>query len=66
LNVHRASDITQIKIHRAEQLVPHPSPSEVEIAIAKLKKFKLPGSDKILAELIQAGGETLQSDKGMV
>jgi hypothetical protein len=35
-----------------------PSP-EVEIAIAKLKKCKLPGSDQIPAELIQAGGETL-------
>jgi hypothetical protein len=33
----------------------------VEIAIAKLKKFKLPGSDHILAELIQAGGEALLS-----
>jgi hypothetical protein len=42
-------------------LVPEPSPSEVEIAIAKLKKCKLSGSDQILAELIQAGGETLQS-----
>jgi hypothetical protein len=33
----------------------------VEIAIAKLKKFKSPGSDEILAELIQAGGEILLS-----
>jgi hypothetical protein len=30
---------------------------EVEIAIAKLKKYKSPGSDEILAELIQAGSE---------
>jgi hypothetical protein len=28
---------------------------EVDIAIAKLKKYKSPGSDKIPAELIQAG-----------
>jgi hypothetical protein len=35
------------------------SSPEVEIAIAKLKRFKSPGSDQILAELIQAGGETL-------
>jgi hypothetical protein len=34
---------------------------DVEIAVAKLKKYKLPGSDEILAELIQAGGETLPS-----
>jgi hypothetical protein len=31
----------------------------VEIAIAKLKKYKSPGSDQIPAELIQAGGELL-------
>jgi hypothetical protein len=34
-----------------------PSPSEVETAIVKLKKYKSPGSDQILAELIQAGEE---------
>jgi hypothetical protein len=33
----------------------------VEIAIAKLKKYKSPGSDQILAELIQARGEILLS-----
>jgi hypothetical protein len=27
-----------------------------------LKKYKSPGSDQILAELIQAGGETLWSE----
>jgi hypothetical protein len=40
-------------------LAPDPSPSEYEIAIAKLKKHKSPGCDRIPAELIQAGGETL-------
>jgi hypothetical protein len=35
---------------------------EVETATAKLKKYKSPGSDQIPAELIQAGGETLQSE----
>jgi hypothetical protein len=34
---------------------------EVELAIAKLKKNKSPGSDQIPAELIQAGGEMLLS-----
>jgi hypothetical protein len=43
----------------AEPLVPGPSHLEVEIAIAKLKKYKLPGSDEIPAEVIQAGGEIL-------
>jgi hypothetical protein len=41
----------------AEPLVPGPSRLEVEIAIAKLKKYKSPGSDEIPVELIQAGGE---------
>jgi hypothetical protein len=33
----------------------------VEIAVAKLKKYKFPGSDQILT-MIQAGGETLLSE----
>jgi hypothetical protein len=39
LNVHRISDIRQIEIHTDEQLLPGPSPSENEIAIAKFKMF---------------------------
>jgi hypothetical protein len=42
-------------------LVQGHSPIEVEIAIAKLKKYKSPGTCLTAAELIQAGGETLQS-----
>jgi hypothetical protein len=61
LNVHNVSDIEQIEVHMAEPLVPGPSHLEVEIAIAKLKKYKLLGSDEILAELIQAGGKILLS-----
>jgi hypothetical protein len=34
---------------------------EVEIAVAKLKKYKSPDSDEIPAELIQAGGKMLLS-----
>jgi hypothetical protein len=41
-------------------LVPGPIHLEVEIAIAKLKKYKSPPSDQIPEELIQAG-ETLLS-----
>jgi hypothetical protein len=59
LNVHNVSDVRQIEVHTAEPLVPGPNHLEVEIAIAKLKKYKLPGSDQILAELIQAGGKIL-------
>jgi hypothetical protein len=54
---HNASDVRQTELHMAEPLVPGPSRFEVEIAIAKLKKYKTPGSDQIPAELIQAGGE---------
>jgi hypothetical protein len=61
LNVHNVSDVRQIEVHTAEPLVPGPSGPEVEIAIAKLKKYKSLGSDQILAELIQARGEILLS-----
>jgi hypothetical protein len=40
-------------------LLPDPCPFEVEIAVAKLKNCKFPGSDKITAVLIEAG-ETLR------
>jgi hypothetical protein len=48
-------------MHTAEPLVPGPSHLETEIAVAKLKKCKSQGSDEILAELHQAGGEALVS-----
>jgi hypothetical protein len=43
--------------------VPDPSPFEIAIAIAiaKLQRYKSPGSDQIPAELIQEGGEILHS-----
>jgi hypothetical protein len=50
MNVHRISDVRQVEVHTAEPLVPGPSRLEVEIAIAKLKKYKSPGSDQIPAE----------------
>jgi hypothetical protein len=43
-------------------LATNPSPLEIKIAIANLKRYKSPGSDQIPAELVQAGGETLQSE----
>jgi hypothetical protein len=61
VNVYCAGNIRQIEIHTAEPLVPDPSPFEYEIAIAKLKSYKSPGSDQISTELIQAGGEILHS-----
>jgi hypothetical protein len=59
--VHNVSDVRQIEVHTVEPLVPDPS-LEVESAIAKLKKYKSPGSDQIPAELIEAGGEILLSE----
>jgi hypothetical protein len=61
LNVHNVSDIRQIEVHAAEPLIPGPSHLTSEIAIAFSKKYKSPGSDQILKELYQAGGETLVS-----
>jgi hypothetical protein len=61
LNMQNVSDVRQIEVHTAEQLVPGSSRLKAEIAIGKLKKYKSPGSDEIPAELIQAGGELLLS-----
>jgi hypothetical protein len=61
LNVHNISDIRQIGVHTAEPLAPGPSRLEVETAIAKLIKYRSPGSDQIPAEMIQAEDEILLS-----
>jgi hypothetical protein len=53
------SDVKLIGTYTAELLVPDPSPFEVEIAVAKLKRYKSPGNDHIQA---QAGGETSWSE----
>jgi hypothetical protein len=57
--VYNVSDVRQITVHRGEPLVTGPSLLEFEIDNAKLRKYKSPGSNQILAQLIQAGGETL-------
>jgi hypothetical protein len=51
--VHNVSNVRQVEVHTAEQLVPDSSHLEVEIAIAKLE-YELSGSVRILAEQIQA------------
>jgi hypothetical protein len=53
LNVHNVCDVRQIEVHMAEPLVPGQCHLEVEIAIAKLKRYKSSGNDQILAELIR-------------
>jgi hypothetical protein len=45
--VHNVSDVRQIEVHTAESSVSGPIRLEVEIAIAKLKKYKSPGSDQL-------------------
>jgi hypothetical protein len=62
LNVHGFNDVTQTEIHTAESIVPDSSSFEVDIYIEKLKRYKSPGTDQILAELIQAGGNALHSE----
>jgi hypothetical protein len=57
--VPNVSEVTQIEVHTAEPLVPGLSRLDVEIAIAKMKKYKMPGSDVIPAELVLAGGKIL-------
>jgi hypothetical protein len=52
LNVHNVSDVRQIEVHVAEPLIPGPSHLEVEIAIAKLKKYNSPGSNLIMGRII--------------
>jgi hypothetical protein len=55
--VHYFSHVRRVKVQRSAPLVPGLSCLEVEIAIAKLKKFKPLDSDEIPTQLIQAGGE---------
>jgi len=46
------------QIHTAEPLTPEPSASEVELSNEKLKNHKSPGTDRIPADMIKAGGKT--------
>jgi hypothetical protein len=62
LNVQGPGGIRRTEIRTAEPFVPEPSAAEVEVAIRKFKRYKAPGSDRIPAELIQAGVETLRSE----
>jgi hypothetical protein len=43
--VHNVSDVRQIEVHTGKLLVPGPSCLEDELAITRLIKYKLPGSD---------------------
>jgi hypothetical protein len=61
LVLHSVSDVRQIEIQRAELREPGTSLLEDEIAVAKQRKYKSPGSDQIPAELIKEGDEILVS-----
>jgi hypothetical protein len=50
------NDVRQTEKHTAEPLESEPSPFEVEIAIEKLKRYKILVTDHILAGLTQARG----------
>jgi hypothetical protein len=50
-------------MHTVEPLVADPSSFQAEIAIGKLKGYKSLDTDQILAELIQARGNILCSNK---
>jgi hypothetical protein len=51
-----------MNIHTAEPLIPEPSLVKEEIATGKLKSYKSPATDQILAELIKVGDKTTYSE----
>jgi hypothetical protein len=59
LNAQNFSYVRQRKIliHAAQPLVLDPSPFEVQIAVAKVERYKPPGSDQMPAELIKIRGK---------
>jgi hypothetical protein len=59
INIHRVHNLRQTEIHTAGPLIPEPSPLKTVIAIAKLKRYKTPGTNQILEEVMQNGGKTL-------
>jgi hypothetical protein len=59
--MNNVSDVRQTEVYTVETLAPVPSRFEVEIVIAKLKKYKSPGSDQILTELIQTSSKAILS-----
>jgi hypothetical protein len=52
--------IHNLRMHHA-MVSWNPLMFEVEIAITKLRNYKSPGNDQVMAELIQRGGKILYS-----
>jgi len=59
LNVHGFNEVKQTEINTAERRTLEPSVFEVQLAIKKLIRHKLPGTDQVPAELIKVGGRTI-------
>jgi hypothetical protein len=53
--MHNVCAVRQREIYKTKLLIPPPSRLRVEIAIAKLEKYKSSGSNQIPVELIRAG-----------
>jgi hypothetical protein len=62
LNVRGVKDVKHTEILAAKPPMFEPSAFQVEMAIEKLKRHKLPGVDQIPADLIKAEGRTFRSD----
>jgi hypothetical protein len=52
----------QTEIHTAEPILREPSAFGDEVTTEKLKRYRSPGTDQILAEMIKAGVGTIHSD----
>jgi hypothetical protein len=50
LNVHGVNNVRQTEIHTAEPLKPELGPFEVEIAVEKSKRYKLPSVDQLFGK----------------
>jgi hypothetical protein len=60
LNEYGFNECRQTEIQTAEPLVLEHGPSELYMAIKKTTRHKSPYADRILAELIEAGGRTIR------
>ena len=61
-DVCRMLDVRQNDMHSAEPLESEPSAFEVQMAIEKLKRYKLPGIDEVPLELVQLGSKAVCSE----
>jgi len=61
-NVNGVSDVRQSEIHTAEPLMAASRAFEVDLAIEKLKRHKSSGTDRIPAEMFEAGCRKIRSE----